>query len=100
MAYYDQLTNLPNRDQLVKHIGRLLKHKQYHSNYMFAVLFIDLDRFKIINDSLGHIIGDRLLIEVARRLETCNRANDRTARFGGDEFAVFLDDNKDVLFQF
>ena len=94
-AFYDQLTNLPNRSKFLKHLERMLKHVQRHNDYLFAVLFIDLDRFKIVNDSLGHIMGDKLLVEVARQLETCIRPNDRIARFGGDEFAIFLHDIKD-----
>ncbi len=105
MAYYDHLTQIPNRVKFLSHIERLLQRTKQQSDYMFAVLFIDLDRFKIINDSLGHAIGDRLLIEVAHRLETFTRPtdtvshaeeNESVARFGGDEFAVFLHDVKDI----
>ena len=104
-ASYDQLTNLPNRANFTLYLDRILKRSQQEDDYLFAVLFIDLDRFKVINDSLGHIIGDKLLIEVARRLEICIRPTDkisrapefdRVSRFGGDEFAVFLNDIKDI----
>ena len=105
MAYYDQLTSLPNRAHFTSYIERMLKRTKWRKDYLFAVLFIDLDRFKLVNDSLGHIIGDKLLIEVARRLEVCTRptdkmtrfaGNDWISRFGGDEFAVFLNDVKDI----
>jgi diguanylate cyclase (GGDEF)-like protein len=65
-------------------------------NYLFAVLFLDLDRFKVINDSLGHLVGDQLLIAIARRVETCLRAGDTFARLGGDEFTILLDGIDDV----
>ncbi len=105
MAHYDNLTQLPNRVNFLSYLERMLKRTKWKSDYLFAVLFIDLDNFKIINDSLGHIIGDKLLIGVAQRLETCLRpedrvsraaGNDRVSRFGGDEFALFLNDVKDI----
>jgi len=91
-ALHDPLTDLPNRALFVKHIERALQRKKHRPHYMFAVLFIDLDRFKAVNDGLGHGVGDQLLIEVARRLESVVRPGDIVARLGGDEFVILLDD--------
>ncbi len=91
LAYYDALTNLPNR----RLFGDRLKHaieRAKRRQSKVAVLFADLDRFKNINDSLGHSVGDRLLQEVARRLTEHVREQDTVARLGGDEFTVLLDD--------
>jgi diguanylate cyclase (GGDEF)-like protein/PAS domain S-box-containing protein len=94
-AFHDGLTGLPNRalfmDRLRLAVGRAARSK----DYLFAVLFLDLDRFKNVNDSLGHTIGDQLLIAIARRLEKCLRHIDTVARFGGDEFAVLVDGVED-----
>jgi diguanylate cyclase (GGDEF)-like protein len=95
-AQYDHLTSLPNRAMFTNKLRRLIIRPEYHENYQFALLFMDLDRFKIVNDNLGHGIGDQLLKEVAARLEDCIRATDIAARIGGDEFAVFLDDINNV----
>lgn len=95
-ASHDALTGLPNRALFTERLERAIVHAQRRSDYLFAVLFLDLDRFKIINDSLGHVIGDRLLIAFARRLETCLRSNDTVARLGGDEFTILLDDLADA----
>jgi len=89
MAYHDSLTKLPNRIQLVERLENELHRAQRH-HYCGAVLFIDLDQFKNINDSLGHPVGDVLLIEVARRLEETVREEDLVARLGGDEFVLVL----------
>jgi diguanylate cyclase (GGDEF)-like protein/PAS domain S-box-containing protein len=94
-AFHDSLTGLPNRSLFLDRLERLIKHAQRHPEYMFAVLFLDLDRFKVINDSLGHSIGDELLIAIGHRLEACLREGDSVARLGGDEFAVLLDDVRD-----
>ncbi len=95
-AFHDSLTGLPNRSLFLDRLERLIKHAQRHPDYVFAVLFLDLDRFKVINDSLGHGIGDDLLIAIGHRLEACLREGDSVARLGGDEFAILLDDVRDV----
>lgn len=91
-AFHDALTGLPNRPAFLNQLARSFGRKERRPEFGFAVLFLDLDRFKVVNDSLGHMTGDKLLIETARRLEDCLRANDLAARLGGDEFAVLLED--------
>jgi diguanylate cyclase (GGDEF)-like protein/PAS domain S-box-containing protein len=95
-TFYDQLTNLPNRELFSQYLEHMLGRRSSQDKYLFAVLFIDLDRFKIINDSLGHLIGDQLLVAVTRRLESCMRNEDMISRFGGDEFVLFLENIEDV----
>ena len=91
LAYTDPLTGLPNRLMLNERIGHAVRLAQRHGRG-FALLFLDLDRFKSINDSLGHLFGDRVLIEVATRLQRCLRQTDTLARLGGDEFVIHLHD--------
>ena len=95
-ALHDALTRLPNRVLFLDRLERFLHHAQRRQDFRFAVLFIDLDRFKVVNDSLGHPVGDGLLVEVARRLEPLLRPEDTLARLGGDEFAVLVDDVHDA----
>ena len=90
-AFYDSLTNLPNRALLLNRLQHMVRKAQDNPDCSFAVLFLDLDRFKTINDSLGHTIGDRLLIAISKRLALCTRPSDTVARLGGDEFAMLLD---------
>lgn len=91
-AFHDALTGLPNRALFLDHLKLALSRTKRHNSSRFAVLFIDLDRFKYVNDSLGHHAGDMLLIEVARRIEKCLRPGDTVARLGGDEFTILLED--------
>ncbi|MEM9508764.1 MAG: EAL domain-containing protein [Cyanobacteria bacterium P01_E01_bin.35] len=89
-AKHDSLTNLPNRAAFIERTEQALEQSYRDPDYLFAVLFIDLDRFKIVNDSLGHQIGDELLITVAQILTNCCRSEDFVARLGGDEFTILL----------
>jgi diguanylate cyclase (GGDEF)-like protein/PAS domain S-box-containing protein len=95
-AFHDALTGLPNRALFMERLKSALTEGKNGEGYSFGVLFLDLDRFKVVNDSLGHQIGDQLLVATARRLESCLRPGDIVARLGGDEFAVILDHVKHV----
>ncbi|MEB3281840.1 MAG: EAL domain-containing protein [Lyngbya sp.] len=90
-AFYDILTDLPNRALFLDRLTQAWKRVQQGSGELFAVLFLDLDNFKRVNDSLGHQMGDELLIAIARRLEGCLRPGDTLARLGGDEFTILLE---------
>lgn len=90
-AFHDPLTGLPNRTLLADRISISVERAKRSGDYKFAVLFIDLDRFKVVNDSMGHEMGDKLLVNLSKRLKFCIRAVDTVARLGGDEFAVLLD---------
>ncbi|HEY9859025.1 MAG TPA: EAL domain-containing protein [Candidatus Obscuribacterales bacterium] len=95
-AFHDVLTGLPNRALFIDRLGLAIERSKRPGSNLFAVLFLDLDRFKVINDSLGHMIGDQLLIAIARRLEACLRGGDTVARLGGDEFTILLEDIVDI----
>ncbi|MEM6610794.1 MAG: EAL domain-containing protein [Cyanobacteria bacterium P01_C01_bin.72] len=95
-ALYDGLTALPNRTLLMDRIERALQRTKRNPEHLFAVLFIDLDRFKTINDSLGHLVGDLLLVAVAQVFKEDLRTMDTVARLGGDEFVILLDDIKSL----
>ncbi len=95
-AFHDALTDLPNRALFFDRLTHAVDRAKRRRDYAFAVLFLDLDRFKVVNDSLGHRVGDQLLIGIARRLEACLRPGDTVARLGGDEFTVLLEDVKGV----
>ncbi|MEO0803437.1 MAG: diguanylate cyclase [Cyanobacteria bacterium J06642_2] len=95
-ALHDALTDLPNRTLFMERLEHALKRKQRRPKYALAVLFVDLDRFKTVNDSFGHAAGDLLLIEVANRLRSCLRQADTVARWGGDEFTVIIDEITDI----
>ncbi len=94
-ALHDELTGLPNRALFMDRLDNAVKRFRRRSDQQFGVLFLDLDRFKVINDSLGHFAGDKVLCSIARRLESCLRIGDTVARLGGDEFAVLVEDVAD-----
>jgi diguanylate cyclase (GGDEF)-like protein/PAS domain S-box-containing protein len=93
-AFHDPLTNLPNRFLLMDRLEHALRRAKRGDNH-FAILFLDMDRFKLINDSLGHVTGDRLLEQMAGKVRSCLREEDTLARFGGDEFVILIEDLRD-----
>ena len=90
-AFHDSLTGLPNRALFMEHLRQAVERARRNQGYNFAVLFLDFDRFKVVNDSLGHVLGDQLLVELSSRLKASVRSVDTVARLGGDEFTVLLD---------
>jgi len=95
-AFHDTLTGLPNRAFFIERLESAIELAKQCEGYLFAVLFLDLDRFKVVNDSLGHMVGDQLLLSITSRIKTCLRSGDTVARLGGDEFTILLEDIKDV----
>ncbi len=91
-ALHDALTNLPNRLLFLDRVRQGFKRRRRYPDHVVAVAYLDLDRFKMVNDTLGHQIGDEFLVAVSQRLKSCLRQNDTLARLGGDEFAILLDD--------
>ena len=94
-AFHDTLTNLPNRALFIEHLNMALKRGKRRPEYRFAVLYLDIDRFKLVNDSLGHSVGDKLLKAFAERIQDSLREIDTLARLGGDEFVILLEDIED-----
>jgi diguanylate cyclase (GGDEF)-like protein len=90
-AFHDALTDLPNRPLLLDRLRLSLARAKRHQEYRFAMIYIDLDRLKVVNESMGHQVGDQVLVEIARRLQRCLRPEDTVARLGGDEFGILLD---------
>ncbi|MDQ3280710.1 MAG: EAL domain-containing protein [Acidobacteriota bacterium] len=90
-AIHDGLTALPNRTLFMDRLGQAIRHSKRHLDHQFALLFVDVDRFKLVNDSLGHLVGDELLIAIAARVRDAVRPGDTVARLGGDEFTILLE---------
>jgi len=97
-AYHDFLTGIPNRVLFIDRLGQAIERQKRNHMDGLSVLFLDLDDFKVVNDSLGHHVGDQLLVQVARRLQKLIRASDTVARLGGDEFVILLETTKGITF--
>jgi diguanylate cyclase (GGDEF)-like protein len=96
VALHDSLTGLPNRVLFIRRLEKALNRAKQESNYQFALLYLDCDRFKVVNDSLGHLVGDELLIAIAHRLKISVMPVGTLARLGGDEFGILLEDLTDI----
>jgi diguanylate cyclase (GGDEF)-like protein len=96
MAWHDTLTGLPNRALLMSTLSEAIDRKQQDKNYQFSLLFLDFDHFKVVNDSLGHLVGDELLVAVAFRLRSCLNYQQTLARLGGDEFTILVEEVEDI----
>ncbi|MCC5656414.1 amino acid permease [Nostoc sp. XA010] len=95
-SLHDGLTGLPNQRLFLERVQRAIEGTKEQNKYLFAVLFLDLDRFKVVNDSLGHLLGNQLLIEISHRLKSVLRLGDIVARFGGDEFTILIEEIEDI----
>jgi diguanylate cyclase (GGDEF)-like protein len=95
-ALHDALTGLPNRILFLDRLGHAIAHTRRRSDDPFSVLFLDLDHFKVVNDSLGHTFGDQMLVSIGHRLKACVRMSDTVARLGGDEFVILLENTLDL----
>ncbi len=96
ISVHDPLTDLPNRVLFIDRLSHAMERTKRHKDIMYAVFFLDLDRFKVVNDSLGHGVGDKLLVESSQRISACMRGEDTVARLGGDEFVILLEDIEDA----
>ena len=95
-ALHDTLTGLPNRTLFLDRIRQILKKRERNQNLQYAVIYIDLDRFRLVNESLGHVHGDELIIQTGHRLRDCVQPGDTVARLGGDEYAILMEDIDDI----